>query len=94
MAWVPIIPIINNGNGWGSNYVPREEMPCYAFYMRKDGNTRYKIKFYVDKLREVLPTVTVDNNVFYIYAIQQDDILERVEYNANTGRYAFTGEIG
>jgi hypothetical protein len=93
MAYCPVIPIINNGRGWGNNYVPRELLPCYAYYRRTENGMRYAFKEYIEKLKDVKPTIHKEGNDFTIYAIEQDDIREWVEYNKVTKMFKLTSEI-
>jgi hypothetical protein len=93
MAWVPIIPIINNGNGWGRSYTPPDEKPCYMFYQRKHENTTYRFKWYVEKLKDAKPTMMREGFEFVAYAVEQDGYTERLVYNPKTNRCTMTGEL-
>lgn len=93
MAIVPIIPLINNGLGWGSSYTPSEEKPCHVYYFRKEGNGRSAIMLYYPKLKDATPTSFHDGKEYYAYIVEQDGYKERVEYDPKTGRCKFTGEL-
>ena len=93
MAIVPIIPLINNGLGWGSSYTPPNEKPCYVYYQRKVDNTTFAFKWYYDKLKEAKPTMQRDGFEFVAYAMEQDGYKERVVYDHQTNRCKLTGEL-
>lgn len=94
MAWVPVVPIINNGMGWGGGrYIPPEERECHMYYQRKEGDTTYRFKRYYDQLKEAKPSVERDGYMFYAYAVEQDGYKERLEYDPIRDRCKFTGEI-
>ena len=94
MAWVPIVPIINNGMGWGGNsYTPPEERECYMYYQRKEGDTTYRFKRYYDKLKDAKPSVERDGHMFYAYGVEQEYGIERLEYDPIRDRCKYIGEM-
>ena len=94
MAWVPIVPIINNGMGWGfGRRMPPEECPCYMYYQRKEGDTTFRFKRYYDELKSAKPSVERDGKTFYAYAVEQDGYKERLEYDSLRDKCKYTGEI-
>lgn len=94
MAWVPVVPIINNGMGWGgSRRLPPEDRDCYMYYQRKADGVSYKCKLYYDKLKDARPSMWLEGHLFTAYAVEQDGYKERLEYDPIRDRCKFTGEI-
>lgn len=95
MAWVPIVLPPSCGCGYSSKWIPPEKRPAYAYYERHDvlTNIRYKFKWYYNQLKDVEHTMEREGYQYNIYAVEQDDIIERVVYNKNTGRFQYTGEL-
>lgn len=92
MAICIVVPIINNGMGWGgAPYVPAGKRSAYICYRRKNPDEKngwFLFKEYVCELDKAEKVVACNGFRFEAYGYEQDGYFERVELtDADKYRY-------